>query len=136
MKNLFYRIYLFFWNLEYIIITDNIGNGALGAAFYPHIYISKRVRHRKQFDRVVNHERIHHAQQIELLVVPFLIWYYAEYLYYFIIKLDKYAAYRSIRFERECFQNEKDLNYLAKRKPYNYLFPAKKTRKKRSRVVS
>jgi hypothetical protein len=71
-----------------------------------------------------------------LLFIPFIIWYYLEYGYHYLRTLDADQAYRSIRFERECFRNEKDLNYLSKRRPYNYLFPAKKTRKKRQRVVS
>ena len=137
MKSLLYRIYLFFWNLEYISISSRLDKHTYGYATYPFITINKRIlRHEKLFHCTVNHERIHHAQQIELLFIPFIIWYYLEYGYHYLRTLDADQAYRSIRFERECFRNEKDLNYLSKRRPYNYLFPAKKTRKKRQRVVS
>lgn len=64
---------------------------------------------------VVNHELIHIRQQLELLVVPFYIWYFIE----FIIRLIQYKnrsdAYRNISFERESYRNEKDLDYLKSR---------------------
>jgi len=133
MLFIFNRIYLFFWNLEFIVISDKMDKNILGKAFYPFIKINKQIRHRKQFDRVVNHERIHHAQQLELLIIPFYIWYLLEYFYYLIITEDAYDAYRRIRFERECYRYEKDLNYLAHRKPYNYLFPDQRKRNRRRR---
>ena len=70
---------------------------------------------------VVNHERIHIRQQLELLVVPFYIWYFIE----FIIRLIQYKnrsdAYRNISFERESYANEKDLDYLKSRSFWRFL---------------
>lgn len=73
-------------------------------------------------DRLINHERIHLQQQLELLIFPFYIWYAIEYLI-FRIKFNNHdKAYRSIRFEKEAYNYDSDLKYLQKRKRYNYLF--------------
>ncbi|GER57996.1 hypothetical protein [Patiriisocius marinus] len=75
------------------------------------------MRHKALKDNLVfmNHEKIHLRQQIELLVLPFYIWYLLE----FIVRLFQYKnwdlAYRNISFEREAYANEKDLNYIKKR---------------------
>lgn len=69
----------------------------------------------------INHESIHTAQMKELLFVGFYIWYLIEWL----ILLIKYRgfkqAYKNIRFEKEAYLHEKDLQYLNKRIKYNYL---------------
>lgn len=94
----------------------------LGLAFFPFIFINKRVvKYKKLYQRTLNHERIHLAQQRELLLIFFIIWYYIEYIYYCIRELDTYIAYRKISFEKECYQNEKDDKYLIYRVPYNYI---------------
>ncbi|HEX8562531.1 MAG TPA: hypothetical protein VF676_06075 [Flavobacterium sp.] len=70
---------------------------------------------------MLNHERIHIRQQVELLVFPFFIWYGTEYLLRLLIYWDAKKAYRNICFEREAYQNEKDLNYLKKRSFWRFL---------------
>lgn len=75
-----------------------------------------------KLDKVaVNHERIHIRQQLEMLVLPFYVWYLVE----FLIRLAKYKsrskAYRNISFEREAYQNEKDLDYVKKRSFWRFL---------------
>lgn len=69
---------------------------------------------------LIRHEKIHLAQQIELLILPFFIWYIIE----FLIKLIKYKnwdiAYRAICFEREAYDNELNDNYLKKRKAWSF----------------
>ena len=65
--------------------------------------------------QLINHERIHLRQQLELGVIPFYIWYVTEYGYWRMRGLDHYSAYRAIRFEREAFDNEENLAYLNKR---------------------
>jgi hypothetical protein len=64
------------------------------------------------------HERIHWRQQLELLVIPFYIWYGLEY----VIKLIKYRgeAYYNISFEREAYANEGDVTYLSNRRLYSW----------------
>jgi hypothetical protein len=63
----------------------------------------------------LNHERIHFRQQVELLVIPFYLWYALEFIVRLIQYKSRYQAYRNISFEREAYSNEKDLDYLEKR---------------------
>ena len=66
---------------------------------------------------MMNHERIHTRQMLELLIIGFYLWYVAEWL----VRLtQKGNAYRRISFEREAYAHEHDLGYLAHRKPYTW----------------
>ena len=68
--------------------------------------------------RMVNHESIHARQQLEMLYIPFFLWYFLEWF----IRLVRHGdEYRSISFEREAYDNELDFDYLLKRKPYAWL---------------
>ena len=69
----------------------------------------------------INHERIHLRQQIELLILPFYVIYGAEFLIRLIQYRNRRVAYRNISFEREAYQNEKDLDYLKKRPFWRFL---------------
>jgi hypothetical protein len=69
---------------------------------------------------LINHEQIHLRQQLELGLVFFYLWYLLEYLYRRIQYDDHYSAYRNISFEREAFNNDKDMAYLAKRNWYGF----------------
>lgn len=68
----------------------------------------------------VNHERIHVRQQLELLILPFFIWYGIEFCMRFWQLKDKHKAYRAISFEREAYANEKDLDYMQKRSFWSF----------------
>lgn len=70
---------------------------------------------------LINHERIHLRQQLELLVLPFYIWYLLEYLFRLIQFREHHLAYLNISFEREAYQNEKDLYYLKQRSFASFL---------------
>lgn len=67
---------------------------------------------------VINHEKIHTAQQRELLWIPFYVIYMIEWL----IRLCRFgscnSAYMNISFEREAYSNGKNLDYLSSRKKY------------------
>ena len=67
------------------------------------------------------HEFIHVKQWRELWYIGFLVWYIIEWL----IRLVQYRnfnlAYRNISFEREAYDNEKNLSYLDTRKPFNWM---------------
>lgn len=69
---------------------------------------------------LLNHERIHIRQQLELLVIPFYIWYLSEWLYHYIKCRHTWMAYRRISFEREAYDNEADFNYLKNRKIWSF----------------
>jgi hypothetical protein len=61
---------------------------------------------------LLNHEKIHLRQQLELLILPFFVWYFLEFLYLLIKYKERNSAYRNISFEREAYANEKDLHYI------------------------
>lgn len=69
----------------------------------------------------INHELIHTTQMKELFYIFFYIWYLIEWLILFIKYKNSFIAYRSIRFEKEAYKHEKDLDYLNKRTKYNYV---------------
>jgi len=84
-----------------------------GIALFPFIFIRKPEDRENKI--LINHEKIHLRQQLELLVIFFYILYVIEY-YYWLLKLkNKDLAYRRISFEREAYVNESDLDYLGKR---------------------
>lgn len=70
--------------------------------------------------RLVNHEEIHERQQKEMLILPFFLWYALE----FVFRLIQYRcwskAYRNISFEREAYDNEYDVGYVAARKKFSW----------------
>ncbi len=70
---------------------------------------------------VVNHERIHTAQQHELLFIPFYIFYLIELCVRRLQYHTWHEAYRNISFEREAYTNGHNLSYLSNRKPYSFI---------------
>ena len=63
----------------------------------------------------MNHERIHTAQQREMLYVFFYLAYLLEWL----VRLPMRGnAYRNISFEREAYANQRDLDYLQRRRHF------------------
>lgn len=68
----------------------------------------------------INHESIHIAQQKEMLIIPFYLWYLIEFLIRLITQPKK-QAYRKISFEKEAYSNEQDFNYLNHRKIFNWI---------------
>lgn len=67
-------------------------------------------------EKTLNHESIHTAQMKEMLYIPFYIWYFIEWL----IELFHYGsnAYHTNTFEREAYDNDDNLTYLASRKRF------------------
>jgi len=64
---------------------------------------------------LLNHERIHTRQMLEMLIVGFYLWYFFEWL---VRLLQRGNAYRHISLEREAYAHERDLQYLQQRKPF------------------
>jgi len=83
-------------------------------AFWPFIFLKSKDLNKDLI--LLNHEKIHLAQQTELLVLPFYMIYLIEYLYQRLMKSNHHDAYKKISFEQEAYFFEKDLNYLKKRK--------------------
>ncbi|MFT5723774.1 MAG: hypothetical protein ACI9JN_000891 [Bacteroidia bacterium] len=67
---------------------------------------------------LVNHENIHLKQQLELLIVPFYVIYFIEFLIWYVLLRDFDKAYRRISFEQEAFENDTNSSYLKQRKPF------------------
>ena len=63
----------------------------------------------------VNHERIHIRQQAELLLLGFYTIYIYEWLHYRALGMKGDQAYLLLRFEREAYAHEKELDYLKTR---------------------
>jgi len=96
-----------------------VPKGYTGITLFPFVFLkSKHLRTNKV---LINHERIHIRQQIELLVLPFYIWYGLEYVIRLIKCRNHQRAYRNISFEREAYINEKDLSYLKRRRLYTFV---------------
>ncbi|WP_317168162.1 hypothetical protein [Leptobacterium flavescens] len=70
---------------------------------------------------LLNHEKIHLKQQLELLILPFYVLYLGEWLFRLCLYGDLHKAYKNISFEREAYQNETDMNYLQKRRAWSFL---------------
>lgn len=104
----------------FIIVSKYlIPKGYRGITIFPFIILNSKLL--KEDLEVINHEQIHIRQQLEMLIIPFFIWYILE----FILRLLHYRnwnlAYRNISFEREAYENEKDLTYLETRTFWNFL---------------
>lgn len=89
-----------------------------GMALYPFIILKHRYLQKNKL--LMNHEEIHLQQQKELLVLPFYIFYLANYLFNLIRYRNHYMAYRNICFEREAYSNEHNLDYLKKRELFAF----------------
>ena len=83
--------------------------GIRDLAFFPFIIISKETLIDEQ---LINHEKIHLKQQLEMLIIPFYICY--------LIAIYR-KSYFNISFEKEAYANENDPNYLKNRKPFAFL---------------
>ncbi|WP_316750452.1 hypothetical protein [Pedobacter gandavensis] len=83
-------------------------------AIFPFILLQHK--NQKNNAVLINHERIHLRQQLELLILPFYILYGLNYLLNLYRFKNHYLAYFNIRFEREAYANERNLSYLKQRK--------------------
>lgn len=96
----------------------------MGVLFvHPGVYLS---------NELMNHERIHSAQQREMLFVGFYLAYFVEWL----VRLPMRGnAYRNISFEREAYANQRNLDYLHSRRPYSWRRYMKQTRHQRNQFT-
>ena len=97
-----------------------LGNSRINAiALFPFILVKDKQLRKDPV--LLNHEKIHLRQQLELLVVFFYLWYIAEYYYWLFRLKNPHAAYFRISFEREAYANEHNFSYLKKRRFWNFL---------------
>ena len=97
-----------------IIIPQIKFLGISGITLFPFIIL--RDKHLKLDKRIMNHERIHIRQQVELLVLPFYVLYLIDYVIGLIKYRNRLLAYMNISFEKEAYKYDSDLDYLKKRK--------------------
>ncbi|WP_347050700.1 hypothetical protein [Flavobacterium olei] len=102
-----------------IVAKYLIPKGYRGMAVFP--FVLMKYDFDKKNEVFINHEKIHLQQQLEMLVIPFFIWYFLEYA----IRLFQYRntdlAYRNLSFEREAYANETNLQYLKNRTFFQFL---------------
>jgi len=70
---------------------------------------------------LVNHEKIHLKQQLELLIIPFYVFYCVEFIFRLIQYRKWYTAYTNISFEREAYTNQNDQDYIKSRSFWGFL---------------
>lgn len=100
------------------ILSILTGNFASAITIWPFIFLRDL---RSASDPIlINHEKIHLKQQLEMLLLFFYIVYAMDYIRNRMKGMNSRAAYFNIRFEKEAYANEKDLMYLSKRKAYNW----------------
>ena len=81
-----------------------------GITLFPFIIVREKTN-----KTTINHESIHIAQYIELLVIGFLILYLWDWVRGLIKYKDTNVAYRKIRFEQEAYECQRRFTYLDKR---------------------
>lgn len=88
-------------------------------ALYPFVLI--REKRFRDNEVLLNHEKIHLQQEMEMLILPFYFMYLLHYIYNRFRGMQHEKAYRNIIFEREAYTYEADLTYLKSRKLFNWL---------------
>ncbi len=96
-----------------------IPKGFRGLTLFPFVIIRDFLD--KENKVLINHEKIHIRQQLELLILPFFVLYFLEYLFRLVQFRDKNKAYRNISFEREAYANENDFDYLQNRSFWRFI---------------
>ncbi|WP_425077718.1 hypothetical protein [Psychroserpens sp. S379A] len=96
-----------------------VPKGYVGIVIFPFILL--KYKHLSINNVLLNHEKIHLRQQLELFLIIFYIWYGVEFLIRLLIYKKWHKAYKNISFEKEAYANENDLNYLKSRSFYNFL---------------
>lgn len=92
----------------------------MALALWPFIFV--RDEYAWSFDTSSErHEEIHGAQQKEMLLVLFYLWYGIEWLVKLCIYRNTVTAYKNVSFEREAYENQYNIIYLKQRKHYAWV---------------
>jgi hypothetical protein len=102
-----------------IVVKYLIPKGFRGLTVFPFVFIKYAFDSENKV--LLNHEKIHIRQQMELLVLPFFLWYFVEYAVRLLQYKNANFAYRNISFEREAYDNELDVDYLKRRTFFSFL---------------
>lgn len=101
-----------------------VPKGYAGLTVYPFVFVKRKDL--KLSATFINHENIHLKQQLEMLILPFFIWYFLEFLLRYVQYKNWSLAYENISFEREAYYHQHKLDYLKHRKPWAFLKYARK----------
>lgn len=96
-----------------------VPKGYIAITLYPFVFV--RYKALKKDKRLINHERIHLQQQLELLILPFYVLYVLEFFVRLLYYKSWHLAYTNISFEREAFVNDSNFNYLKNRRFWQFL---------------
>ena len=102
-----------------IVAKYLIPKGFRGITIFPFVIL--KYPFDSQNKVVINHEKIHIRQQLELLILLFFLWYFVEYAVRLLQYKNGNLAYRNISFEREAYANEQHLDYLKNRSFFSFL---------------
>tara|TARA_R110002049_G_scaffold99113_3_gene241658 strand:+ start:611 stop:949 length:339 start_codon:yes stop_codon:yes gene_type:complete len=96
-----------------------VPKGYSGLTIFPFVFLKHK--NLKWNKGLLNHEKIHLKQQIELLLIPFYVLYFLEFLIRLFQHKNWHKAYRNISFESEAYHNESNLHYLKQRPFWAFL---------------
>lgn len=96
-----------------------IPKGFVGLTLYPFIILKDKTL--KENRTLINHEKIHLKQQIELLIIFFYLIYITEWLLKCFKYRNRYLAYQNISFEREAYLYEYDFNYTKTKRLWSFI---------------
>ena len=102
-----------------LIFKHIIPRKYIGLTIFPFIFL--KTKELRLNTVLINHEKIHLKQQLELLWLPFFIWYGIEFIIKCFIYKNRQIAYQNISFEKEAYQNEHNTSYLGNRKLFSFL---------------
>ena len=96
-----------------------VAKGYNGLTIFPFVFLKSD---RFKTDSVlINHERIHLRQQMEMLVIPFYLVYGFEFLVRLFQCQTWHLAYKNVSFEREAYCYEENMEYLKSRPFWGFL---------------
>lgn len=122
----FKKWYIHIWSNRLVRIGGRfVGLGKEGMAFgfWPFLVVRKNLQNDPVLKELINHEKIHLVQQLELGIIFAPLMYVGEYLYArYILKLSQRASYYFISLEQEAHINAPNLLYLQKRKMWSVFY--------------
>lgn len=92
---------------------------ASAMALYPFMLFKNQQL--KENKTIINHEKIHFCQQLELLILPFYFLYLLNYLVNLLRFKNHDQAYFNLCFEKEAYANDKNADYIKSRRLYSWL---------------
>lgn len=101
-------------------------NGYYAITLFDYMIIRCEFKGKPLNDKALNHERIHQAQSRDFMLgwCGYFIFYLLYLLEWFLklpCALFGYLPYKSISFEQEAYNNEKDYVYLRNRKRFSWI---------------